>query len=578
MEELTSVKEIARELLSLEHFNYAARLGMIEEDIRELDSALLKKAIYAIDELKWNDDSFSRRLATQLIAITWEHSSIQQKQLLREYFIVTLSRLGIAPSTGMIDQEFAESGIYSPVSSFMTELQTFTLQSPYQMSLGQAYFLLTQFQFNVINAIKSCRLVGISAPTSAGKSFAIYLAIATHVSHSSASVIYIVPTLSLVSQVSRDIKAVVKKAVSKMLPVYTTYHPTSEQSIFVLTQERAMAIIEEDSIPEKSLLVVDEVQNLERVAQEDDHRSKVLFDFLKEMKHSGRLEKIVLSGPRLSNIGNVGFEIFGEPSNEQESQLSPVVNITYAIEQHRGSYWLNQYIDTLESPNVLAITNQDVIAGYGRLLYTDKFVDYLAHLLNSLGAASRNIIFSPTASQARNTACKLSSKRPSLSSDPRSISLAEYLRRTVHPSYSLADAIEKSIGYHTGRVPMHARAAIEEAFKSGVINDLVCTTTLMQGVNLPATTVIVRNPNLFVRRGGMGAPRLSPYEFANLRGRAGRLLKDFIGRTIVLDAGSFAEEASQEDLFKDEYKDLAPGYSGAFQEGRYDIIQELGKL
>ncbi|RCX26497.1 DEAD/DEAH box helicase [Thioalbus denitrificans] len=570
-----SIKEIARELLRLEHWNYALQLGMIEGEIRQLDAALLKKAIYAIDELRWQDEAFSHRLATQLIAITWEHSSLEQKQALREYFIVTLSRLGIAPSTGMIDPEYAESGIYSPVSSFFTELQTITLQSPHEINIGQSRILLTQFQLDVLNAIKSHRLIGISAPTSAGKSFAIYLAITSHIAYSTASVIYIVPTLSLVSQVSRDIRAMLKSTGSKVLPVYTTYHPAAEQSIFVLTQERAMGAIEEDSLPEKGFLVVDEVQNLERVAQEDDHRSKVLFDLLKDLKDSGRLEKIVLSGPRLSNIGNVGFEIFGEPSDEQESQISPVVNITYAIEHHKDSYWLNQYVDTLESPNTLAITNKDVIAGYGQSLYTDKFLDYLTHLLNSLGPSSRNIIFSPTAPQARNTAYSLSEKRPSISSDPRAASLAEYLRRTVHPSYTLAGAIQKSVGYHTGRVPMHARAAIEEAFKSGVIKDLVCTTTLMQGVNLPATTVIVRNPNLFVRKGKMGAARLSPYEFANLRGRAGRLLKDFIGRTVVLDASSFAEEESQEDLFRDEYKDLYPGYYDAFEANRYEVIQEL---
>lgn len=54
----------------------------------------------------------------------------------------------------------------------------------------------------------------------------------------------------------------------------------------------------------------------------------------------------------------------------------------------------------------------------------------------------------------------------------------------------------------------------------------------MQGVNLPAKNIIIRNPNLFVRKGESSA-KLSPYEFANLRGRAGRLLTDFVGRTIV---------------------------------------------
>ncbi|WP_156781981.1 DEAD/DEAH box helicase [Acidihalobacter aeolianus] len=544
-------------------------------DEQVIDDKLLKKAIYAIDELRWKKDIFSRRLATLLIALTWEHSSSKQRESLSDFFIVSLSRLGIAPSTGMIDHDFAITGQYRPTNSFLTELQIAALQSSNEIRISSSIFLLTEFQLGVLNAIERHRLVGISAPTSAGKSFAIYLTIIRHLQQSTASVIYVVPTLSLVSQVSRDLRELTRKTETDHVRIFTTYHPTDEKSIFVLTQERAMGAIDGSSLPEKGFLVVDEVQNLERVAQDSDQRAKILFDLLKELKDSGRLEKIVLSGPRLSNIGNVGFEIFGEPSDEQESQLAPVVNITYAIEQHKGRYWLNQYVDTLEAPNSISITEQGRIAGYGQSLYTDQFLDYLAYLVSSLGPKSHNIIFSPTAAQARNTARALAAKLVIDDVDERTISLAEYLKETVHPSYKLAETVKMGVGYHSGRVPMHARAAIEDAFRLGVIKDLVCTTSLMQGVNLPATTVIVRNPNLFIKRSKYGAAKLSPYEFANLRGRAGRLLKDFVGRSVVLDASAFVEEDTQDDLFKDEYKDLSPGYHEAFDQHRREVVENL---
>jgi hypothetical protein len=56
---------------------------------------------------------------------------------------------------------------------------------------------------------------------------------------------------------------------------------------------------------------------------------------------------------------------------------------------------------------------------------------------------------------------------------------------------------------------------------------MVCTTTLMQGVNLPAQNVIVRTPNLYVKKQYGREPKLSRYEFANLRGRAGLYMKIF---------------------------------------------------
>ncbi|MBB6454872.1 replicative superfamily II helicase [Salirhabdus euzebyi] len=75
-----------------------------------------------------------------------------------------------------------------------------------------------------------------------------------------------------------------------------------------------------------------------------------------------------------------------------------------------------------------------------------------------------------------------------------------------------------------------------------VINKVVCTTTLMQGVNLPAKNIITRNPNLFIKAKSAGDnPKLTGYEFSNLRGRAGRLMNDFVGRSIVLDEPAFED-------------------------------------
>ena len=62
---------------------------------------------------------------------------------------------------------------------------------------------------------------------------------------------------------------------------------------------------------------------------------------------------------------------------------------------------------------------------------------------------------------------------------------------------------------------------------------------------------------------------------ANLRGRAGRLLKDFIGRTFVLDETSFADADGydQMSLFDDVTKELPVGYGDRFEKYHDDIEQ-----
>ena len=62
---------------------------------------------------------------------------------------------------------------------------------------------------------------------------------------------------------------------------------------------------------------------------------------------------------------------------------------------------------------------------------------------------------------------------------------------------------------------------------------------------------------------------------ANLRGRAGRLLKDYIGRTFVMDEDEFIDSEGYEqlELFEDVTKELPSGYEQKFEEYK-DFIEE----
>ena len=104
------------------------------------------------------------------------------------------------------------------------------------------------------------------------------------------------------------------------------------------------------------------------------------------------------------------------------------------------------------------------------------------------------------------------------------------------------------------------------------LKTLITTTTLMQGMNLPAKYLIARNPNLFIRK-GENSGCLTAYEFANLRGRAGRLMKDFVGRVVILDESSFSESESY--LNKFEEKDVYCSYGERFNENKYQLLDTL---
>ncbi|MCE9958297.1 DEAD/DEAH box helicase, partial [Aeromonas rivipollensis] len=443
-----------------------------------------------------------------------------------------------------------------------------------QISIGKIEYTLTAFQNELWHAIDENRLIGISAPTSAGKSFLIYLKIIDMIKNGFYRFVYVVPTLSLISQVTSDLSKLLKAHGFSDIDILNSYEEQLEKFIYVVTQERAIILFSENGINELDLLVVDEVQNIEKVANEGEDRSKILYDVLIDVRNDTNVGKIILSGPRLKNIGGLGFRIFGKVSDEKQTDSSPVLNITYSISERNGEYYLKLYSTIFEHPIEKQITNTEHINGLGQVKYTPKFNEYLhrtlAHLPNEV-----NIIFSPTSAQARKSAENFFKTIPKLNC-AKLHSLSDYFKSSVHKRYSLANFVESGIAYHTGKTPMHVRKSLEHATSSELINYLFCTTTLMQGVNLPAKNIIIRNPYLFTKR-SQDSIKLSAYEFANLRGRAGRLLTDFIGRTIVLDESSFNDTDKSNDsaLFSDEYKDINTGYQGIYEQNSYFIDNAL---
>jgi len=100
---------------------------------------------------------------------------------------------------------------------------------------------------------------------------------------------------------------------------------------------------------------------------------------------------------------------------------------------------------------------------------------------------------------------------------------------TVHWSYALVACAKKGVAFHYSNMPTQVRSAVEDAVSRGDIDYLVCTTTLLQGVNLPAK-------NLFLCRPQKGDKiPLESVDFWNLAGRAGRLMKEFQGNIFLID-------------------------------------------
>lgn len=579
-----SLKTIEK-LLAVEHENIAFKLGFVNTPPKMIDESLLYEAVGLIDTLSRKPDEASKNTAVCLIAVLLEYRR-PEWQGLKDAFILFLSRMGFAPTATMTDEDYdREAMMHSSLQSYITELMIAIHQAKYEIAVKDKRFLLTEFQKEIWDKIDKYSVMGISAPNSAGKTFIILLKIIDLLLQKDGTIVYIVPNLSLISQISIDMRKLLKQFGFEEYEILTSYYESygDKKKVFVLTQERAIAAFTrtENPFPDLRVFVVDEIQNIERVGNEDDQRAKILFDTIFEFKQRTKPDKIIVSGPRINNIKGLSDEMFQlkDSTDCSETLTSPVVNFTYSFTGTPKRMKFRQYSSITRIYREIAIDNTEIIAGIGQSLYTTDFYDFLNSVIFSLGDML-NIIFSPTAQQARKTALKIRPRNSQSKPEERLSSLIKYAAKTVHPDYDLCHTLKNRVAYHHGQLPSHMRRVIERALSDKIIKDIVCTTTLMQGVNLPVQNMIVRNPNLFTRRQkGHESAKLSRYEFANLRGRAGRLLKDFIGRAFVLDEKSFGQNDETEEKIQlsEEAKELKPQtvYSDTFNKYSEEILKDL---
>lgn len=117
--------------------------------------------------------------------------------------------------------------------------------------------------------------------------------------------------------------------------------------------------------------------------------------------------------------------------------------------------------------------------------------------------------------------------------------LIDYIRSDLHYRHPLIRCLQHRIAFHYGDMPALVRGRIEDLFRQGQLQFLCCTSTLLQGVNLPARHIVIENP-----KRGTSEP-MPRRDFLNLAGRAGRLLKEFHGNVWCLRPEKWDEPSYQ---------------------------------
>lgn len=442
-----------------------------------------------------------------------------------------------------------------------------------EIESGNGKILGSDYQKHLWNVLtKTNYNTAISAPTSAGKSFIIQNYIRqTFLNKDSFYVVYIVPTRALISQVSEDFKKILGNDVSINTAFIEKENEDKGQftnkEIFILTPERTLKLMQYSYENEFSpdLIFIDEVQNIE-----DDGNRGFLFEYLiNEIETYWFKSRKVIAGPFLNNPDVLLKLMFKEVSENLKTMFSPVFQLKISFKPSKINnsitskiFFLEKLINTIEVP---------IDFDYGKDVVQNKLKTTVKILLR-FGDKSKNIIYLPKANYVEDFAIYLAKaknnddKKFILSNEI--LELIDLIKEEIHSDYYLIDTLKVKTAFHHGKLPEIIRGELEYLFANGYLDNIICTSTLVEGVNLPAEKVFIPYP----KKDGND---LSKFEFGNIVGRAGRIRDALTGTIICLEK---SDEDWAEEFFENEPdKEITPAINKILKYPINELIAALNQ-
>ncbi|WP_198424642.1 DEAD/DEAH box helicase [Geomonas paludis] len=336
--------------------------------------------------------------------------------------------------------------------------------------------VLHSAQGRILRKLLSGESVILSAPTSFGKSLLIDIVIS---SKDFENIVVIVPTLALVEETRRRMS----RFVDKYAIITTSNQRLGDRNIFVCTQERFFSL--EHEIPKVDFFVIDEFYKLS--IANDGGRATQLNQVLLKLLKTGA--QFYMLGPSIKSIPDIARERLRCSFLIEDFQ-------TVAIELHLIS----------KKPNK---------------------PEALARLLDSLDG--QTMIYCQSPASTRNVLKEyLELRHVEQSKDLEIIEAAKWTADHYHDQWLVSVALKHGIGIHHGRLPRSLGRFMVRAFEEGKLKLLLCTSTLIEGVNTAAKNVIVYDSKLDKKP-------LEFFTFNNIRGRSGRMFRHFIGHVYVFE-------------------------------------------
>jgi len=438
-----------------------------------------------------------------------------------------LSRLGNFPNRELLNKYGFNAKMLH--QSAAINLEIIARESENKILLKDNNTLLTDFQKTFFNVLTKQKFYSVSAPTSAGKSFIFTLSIIKRlIQNKSEKIVLIVPTRALIRELSQKViqglkdYGLINDVNVRTVPIIEE-ESKDKGMVYVLTQERLNTLLSEDNI-NLDTVFIDEAQEIQ------NNRGVVLQNTLELLLDIFSDINLFFASPLIENP-NYFNELLELDFNKNSfiEEVSPVGQNIIFLSSIKGK---------VKQATVNFLSNGKNI-NLGRLELDFKFRDNkIIDLAESITKEDElTLVYCNDPSSTEQKALKMSEKIETELNDEDINSLIQFIKEDVHKNYSLIKCLKKGIAYHYSHIPATVRTEIEQLASDGKLKYVFCTSTLLQGVNLPTKNIILFNPTK-----GRGKP-MARSDFLNLIGRAGRLKQEFQGNIWCVEPNEWDEKS-----------------------------------
>lgn len=386
--------------------------------------------------------------------------------------LIRLLEDGYSESYGLIINSLLEkSGLFQYVDLSHVKNIRERLLIELHRPLGMDNIVLHKVQGEIYRQLLDGENIILSAPTSFGKSLLIDTIIA---SMKYKNIVVIVPSIALIEETR---KRLIKNFNRQYKIITFPNQERAEKNVFVLTQERFIEL--DQSVP-IDFFVIDEFYKLS--ITRGDSRAFTLNDaFYRLIKK------------------NIHFLMIGPNIDAVDVGKSDI----------KFSFIRTNFMTVSANIQYLGVAG------------VPKNVPQLCKKLDD-----STLIFCKSSNSAYSLGNEIATEIQLLMPTNELNNFISWLKLEYHKDWSFVKLLEHGIGVHHSGLPRAVSQFVLYLFNKKHIKYLLCTNTIIEGVNTSAKNIIIYDNKIATKK-------YDYFTFNNIRGRAGRMFEHFVGNIFI---------------------------------------------